>query len=66
MLGAGALNRRSTRSSGRGTILSLMVVRTGLPRITPAKPIARINRATVQRAMSNHSCRNCRQTLRTS
>jgi hypothetical protein len=32
--------------------LSLIVVLTGLPRITPCKPRVRISRATVQRAMS--------------
>ena len=40
-------------------------VRTDLPRITPASPIARIRRATMQRATSNPSRCSCRQTLRT-
>ena len=40
-------------------------VRTGLPLIIPASPIALIRRATVQRAMSEAQRRNCRQTLRT-
>ena len=44
---------------------ALMVVRTDLPRITPAKPISRINRATVQRATGTPSLIICRQTLRT-
>jgi len=47
------------------TGLSLIVVRTGLPRITPAKPSSRISRSTVQRATSNPSRRSCRHTLRT-
>ena len=45
--------------------LSLIVVRTGLPRITPAKPRSRISRSTVQRAMPCPSRCICRQTLRT-
>ena len=36
-----------------------------LPRITPAKPISRISRATVQRATGTPSRIICRQTLRT-
>ena len=47
------------------TGLSLIVVRTGLPRITPARPISRISRATVQRATDTPSRIICRQTLRT-
>lgn len=65
MFDAGARNCRFTRSSGHGEALSLTVVRTSLSRITPARPIARIRRATVQRATSNPSRRSCRQTLRT-
>ncbi len=64
-LGAGALNWRLTWSWGQGAALSLTVVRTGLPRITPCRPISRINRSTVQRAMVNPSRCICRQTLRT-
>ena len=48
-----------------GASLSLIVVRTGLPRITPAKPISRISRATVQRAIGKPSRIICRQILRT-
>jgi hypothetical protein len=35
--------------------VSPIVVRTGLPRITPCKPQSRINRATLHRAISNPS-----------
>jgi hypothetical protein len=42
-----------------------MVVRAGLPRITPARPISRISRSTVQRATAKPSRIICRQTLRT-
>ena len=35
--------------------LSLVVVRTGLPRITPCKPRSRIRRATLHRATSKPS-----------
>src|SRR5262249_59817932 len=45
--------------------VSATVVRTRLPRITPCKAIFFISRATVQRATSKPSRRNCRQTLRT-
>ena len=38
--GRGAWNWRLTWSSGHGAALSLIVVRTGLPRITPCKPHA--------------------------
>ena len=61
----GAWNCRFTWSSGQGAALSLTVVFTGLPRMTPCKPISRIRRATVQRAMSNPSRFIWRQTLRT-
>jgi hypothetical protein len=50
MFGRGARNRRLTRSSGQGAALSLTVVRTRLPRITPCRAIFFIKRATVQRA----------------
>ena len=50
LFGAGAQNCRLTRSSGHGADRSLIAVRTGLPRITPARAIARISRAIVQRA----------------
>ena len=60
-----AWNWRLTWSSGRGADLSLIVVRTGLPRITPRNPMPRISRSTVQRATSKLSRCNCRQTLRT-
>jgi len=45
--------------------LSLIVARTGLPRVTLAKPISRISRATVQRAPGTPARIICRQTLRT-
>ena len=38
--------------------LSLIVVRKGLPRTAPRRPISRINRATVQRAALTPSRRN--------
>jgi hypothetical protein len=41
----------------------LIVVFTGLPRITPASPICCISRAVVQRAISIPSRRSCRQTF---
>lgn len=63
--GRGAWNWRFTRSSGQGTAWSLLVVRTALPRVTPYSPMRRIRRATVQRATSRPSRRNCRQTFRT-
>src|SRR3954468_13143292 len=47
--GRGAWNCRLTQSSGHGAALSLIVVRTGLPRTAPCRPMARISRATVQR-----------------
>ena len=65
MFGAGAWNCRLTWSSGQGTALSLMVVRTGLPRITPCKPRSRMSRSTVHRATPKPSRFICRQTLRT-
>ena len=40
-------------SKGLGADLSLIVVRTGLPRITPCKPMLPINRCTAQRATSS-------------
>ena len=53
------------RSSGARGRCSLIVVLAGLPRTTPCNPTARINRATVHRATSLPSRRNCCQTLRT-
>ena len=41
---------RLTWSSGHSADLSLSVVLTGLPRITPCSPMARLRRAMVQRA----------------
>jgi hypothetical protein len=49
----------------QGVALSLIVVLTGLPRITPCKPRVCISRATVQRATSWPSRFNCCQALRT-
>ena len=43
--------------------LSLIVVRTGLPRIAPCRPRLAISRSTVQRATVKPSRRNCRQIL---
>src|SRR5512147_2373464 len=63
--GRGARNWRFTRSSGHGVERSLTVVRTGLPRTTPASPISPIRRATVQRAIVKPSRSNWRQSLRT-
>ena len=65
MFGRGALNCRLTRFSGQGAALSLIVVLTGLPRITPCKPSSRISRSTVHRVMSKPSRRICRHILRT-
>ena len=48
MFGPGVRNWRWTRSSGQGAALSLIVARTGLPRMTPESPMPRIGRATVQ------------------
>ena len=45
--------------------LSLIVVRAGLPRMTPFRPKSRISRSIVQRATAKPSRRICRQTLRT-
>jgi hypothetical protein len=50
---------------GHGAARLLIVVRTALPRVAPFRPMRLINRATVQRATSKPSRRNCRQTLRT-
>ena len=63
--GAGARNSRFTLSRGHGAALSLIVVRTVLPRTAPWRPISRIRRATVQRATSIPSRFSCRQTFRT-
>src|SRR5579875_2961014 len=63
--GRSAWNCRLTRSRGQGAALSLKVVRIGLPRITPCRPMAFISRSTVQRATAWPSRRSCRQTLRT-
>ena len=38
-----------------GAPLSLIVVRIGLPRIMPARPLSRIGRSTVQRAIGKPS-----------
>lgn len=65
MSGAGARNCRLTKSSGHGATLSLTVVRTDLPRMTPYRPISRISRSTVQRATAKPSRTICRQTLQT-
>ncbi|CAO3358946.1 hypothetical protein [Azospirillum melinis] len=43
----------------------LIVVRTALQRVAPFRPLCFINLATVQRATSMPSRRNCRHTLRT-
>jgi hypothetical protein len=48
-----------------GAALLLIVVRTGLPRITPGKPRSRISRSTVHRVTARPSRFICRQTLRT-
>jgi len=40
------------------------VIRIGLPRISPCRPIPCISRSTVQRATSKPSRTICRQTLR--
>jgi hypothetical protein len=53
------------RSSGARGRCSLIVVLAGLPRTTPCNPTARISRATVHRATSLPSRRNCCPTLRT-
>ena len=63
--GRGAWNWRFTRSAGHGAARSLIVVRTALPRVAPFRPMRLISRATVQRATSMPSRRNCRQTFRT-
>jgi hypothetical protein len=49
----------------QGTVLSLTVVCTRLPRITPYRAIFFISRATVQRPTSCPARLGCRQTLRT-
>jgi hypothetical protein len=56
----GAIAAHPQAASTSGT-----VVRTLRPRTTPAKPIIRISRATVQRATTISSRASCRQTLRT-
>jgi hypothetical protein len=63
--GRSALNCLLTLSNGHAALLSPMVVRTTLPRITPLKPRRRINRSTVQRATAVPSRLSCRQTLST-
>jgi len=45
--GAGGVNRRPTRSTGRAAARSGTVVRTRLPRRAPARPSSRISRSTV-------------------
>ncbi|VXC98933.1 hypothetical protein SPHINGOAX6_70831 [Sphingomonas sp. AX6] len=52
-------------SFAQGAHRSLIVVRTDLRRITPAKFISRISRATIHGAMSKPSRWGCRQILRT-
>ena len=59
------VHAQNTGSWRNGKHVSATVVRTRLPRITPCKAIFFISRATVQRATSKPSRRNCRQTLRT-
>ena len=61
--GHSALSCRLARPSGQGLAGSLIVVRTGLPRTVPFRPIRRIRRDTVQRATSWPSRRSCRQAL---
>jgi hypothetical protein len=58
-----ARNCRLTLSSGQGAVLSLIVVRTTLPRTTPRKPSRCIKRSTVQRATRNRSRFICFHTL---
>jgi len=64
-LSRGAWNWRFTRLRGHGAARPLGVVRTALPHVTPFRPRRRISLATVQRATSMPSRRNCRHTLRT-
>ena len=58
-----ALNCRLTLSRGRGTVLSKIVVRTSLPRITPRIRGRRMNLSTVQRAPAVPSRASWHQTL---
>jgi len=62
-LGRSARNCRLTLSSGQAALLSLMVVRTILPRLTPCNPTRRISRSTVQRATAVPSRASWRQTF---
>ena len=66
---AGRLSRFCSRTAaaarGHGAARSLIVVRNALPCVAPFRPMRRISRATVQRAASMPSRRNCRQTFRT-
>lgn len=58
-----AWNRRFAPSFGRGALLSLMVVRTTLPSLTPRRPRRRISRSAVQRATASPSRFICFQIL---
>jgi hypothetical protein len=61
--GRSARNCRLTLSNGHGAFLSLIVVRTTLPRIAPHSPSRRISRSTVHRATAVPSRASWRQTL---
>jgi hypothetical protein len=63
--GRGAWNWRLTLSRGQGAERLLTVVFTGFPRTAPLRPMARVSRATVQRATFSPSRFICRHTLRT-
>ena len=60
-LGLDAANWRSTRSLGRSTVSSVMVVRLNLPRRTPTSPRLLIRRATRSRPTSIPSRLRCFQ-----
>ena len=62
--GIAATKARFTLSPGQGCAATGLVVITFLPRTTPFNPVVRINRSTVQRAMSRPSRRRACQTLR--
>lgn len=59
------LSGGNVAARGHGAARSLNVVRTVLPRVAPFKPMCYIGRATVQRATSMPSRRNCRHTFLT-
>ena len=72
MMAAGPLARRmravlarKLQPDAKAGVGLLTVVRTSPPRTTPCRPILRISRATVHRAISLPSRPSCRQTLRT-